>query len=161
MKKAICIDFDGTITEDSTFPNIGKELMWVNGILKPEEYDEVSEMLKHDAVHKVDGKFIRSPATHIIKILSNDFHIIIHTCRTGKPQEQMVEWLASKAAVQLHKRHDYSINYNPYCPEAHEKPFADVYLDNRGLRWSKDTFVVSAIDAMIASLPVHTYIPQK
>ena len=101
-----------------------------------------------------------APATHVIKRLQDRFDIIIHTCRSGKPKQMMVDWLASVAHCPLFLNHDYSINFNPRCPEADQKPFADVYLDNRGLTWHQFLPVEDAINALISTLPQHTYTPQ-
>lgn len=162
--KSICIDFDGTVTEDSPFPTIGEEIMWVDGFVDDFSKlcdDNVEEMIRKDGIHEVDGAFVRSPATHVIKKLSDTWRIIIFTCRTGKHQQAMIDWFSNDARCRLYPKHDFYINFNPECPEAHEKPFADVYLDNRGLTFTKNLFVTKEVEFLASMLPPHIYVPTK
>lgn len=156
MKPALAIDFDGTVTKDDVFPRIGKENMWIHGTAYDEQYEEV----RVPDGWEVRSGFIYAPATAVIKELSTRFELIFHTCRTGKSQEMMIHWLSNNAFCHLHRGHDYYINHNPYCPEAHEKPFADVYLDNRGLTWHEGLNVEEEITKLMSKLPKHVYIPQ-
>lgn len=161
MRPAIAFDFDGTITKDDKFPNIGPELMWKEMTITATEGIPCSP----DGIHSFrmvgETLHVYAPATYIIQKLQRKFHIVIHTCRTGASRQMMVDWLNLKAFCPIRYGVDYEINRNSQCPEAFEKPFADVYLDNRGLRWTPELTVEDAIDEMIRQLPAHEYVPQK
>lgn len=86
----------------------------------------------------------------------NGLTVIIWSCRTGKHQEALREWLNANKVP-----YDY-INENPACPEAHEKVFADAYIDDRAVAFDGD-FEKLQTDLIGAGVkwPEHVIVPTK
>lgn len=100
---------------------------------------------------------IKIGAKESIQLLKElGWKIIIFTCRTGNHQIKMIEWLR-KEQVPFD-----GVNYNPDCPEANQKPMADIYLDDRSITFENNWVdIPEIVRSRLLHLPIHIYKPSK
>lgn len=79
----------------------------------------------------------------------NGIAVIVWTCRTGEAKERMKLFLEDNQVP-----FDF-INENPFCPQANEKVFADVYIDDRGYSFNTWDTVIQDIEELGRNLPRH------
>lgn len=86
----------------------------------------------------------------------NGVKIIIWTCRTGNHKQAAIKFLRNNKVP-----FDW-INENPHCKEAHEKVFADIYLDDRGVQFRGDWLKIRKdIERAGKRFPAHVIVKTK